>query len=267
MISPTKDFASYAQEIIFGDNVKLRAKNQRLKENTIKSGQKILELMEENANLSEKILELTEENADLSEKNIDHNQLKTEYNKLRDATNNILNANKSLEQLFNQSQSWSLQKLPLINDKIKKIMKNHEYEKLLSYKIFDVRYLFKNIFSAIWGIKTEIMKHIIDHGLDLNVEVELDEFSSTRLIHLFCINSTDELIKYLIDKGVELECPNKEGHYPLHLICMHSTFKMAKYIISKGVNTKSNPKINLIEIINNSVFTYNEKKELIALIE
>ena len=208
---------------------------------------------------------------DLSEKILENDQLKTSlservvrHNKLCDDTKNILNIYKSFSQ--------SLQKLPIIDDSvaIKNIMDKREYEKLLSYNFFDVEFLFININKALFDkIENEIMKHIIDNCLDLNTQVNYVGYISTRLIHSFCKNANDELIQYLINKGVELECPDLCGYYPLHLICVHSTYSMIKYIIGKGVNTKSNPKIDLVEIINQRSysFTSGEKIELIALIE
>ena len=261
MTSPTKDIdiVSFAQRIIINKNAKLRAKNKELKDKLSKSVN-ITEFESPIDKLTVENFQLKIENdklkSDLSAKINDYNQLQ---NTLSNKTKNILNASKSLEKYS--------QKLSLM---IKKIMENHEYEKLLSHKFFDAEYLFSHIYVAIKNnMKMEIMKHIIDNCLDLNVEVDAGyDFISTRLIHLFCKYANPELIQYLIDKGVELECPNKDGYYPLHLICRCSTPSMIKYIIAKGVDIKSNPKIDLIEIINQrSLFTADEKKELLALIE
>ena len=296
--TPTEidDVISLAQKIIVKENTKLHAKNKELKDklfksvNTTEPDQKILDLkslidkltaenLQLKDDLSEKILENNQLKTDLSEKINDYDQLKialsdktTEYNKLCEKAKNIFNASKSLNKYF--------QKLPSTtnNEAIKKIMRDCEYEKLLLYKSFDAEYLFSDIYCAIddGDARIKIMKHIIDNCLDLNVEVDAGyDFTSTRLIHLFCKHGNPELIQYLIDKGVELECPDREGNYPLHLICRHSTASMIKYIIAKGVNKKSNPKIDLIKIINHRVYPDNEEtddeideqKELIALIE
>ena len=314
MATSIENALSCAQRIIIEENDKLRAKNQKLKDklcklseststNTLESDQKVLGLK---SPVDKYMKEIHQLKADLSEKTNDCDQLKTalshktaEYDILYDTTKNILNTYKSFEQSFpklshktaeydilynatrnilNTYESFeqSFPKLPhLINGEIiKKIMNNHEYEKLLSYKFFDAKYLFADINEAnTYGIKNEIMKHVLDHCLDLNVEVDMGDetfmgsgYLSTRLIHLFCRKSNPELIRYLIDKNIELECPDKDGHYPLDLICEHSTFEMIKYIISKGVNTKSNPKINLIGIIKSRGFIDHKEAELISII-
>ena len=140
------------------------------------------------------------------------------------------------------------------------------YEKLLSYKFFDADCVFATANRCI--LNNEIIKHIIDHCPNLNAEVNVNVYYvSTRLIHLLCKNSNEKYIQYIIDKGVELERPDNYGYYPLHLICEYSTCSMIKYIINKGVNIKSNPKIDLIEIINCRSFAADEKKELLTLIE
>ena len=285
MTTQTEDIISFAQEIIINDNVKLHAKIKELKDKLSNLKSSIDKLIVENDQLKIDNGQLKIDNnqlkADLSEKTLENNQLKidnnqlktalsdktTEYNKLYGEIKNILIANKSLKKRFQKLPSMICNKT-VKNDEIEKIMKNYEYEKLLSYKFFDAKYLFSRIYNAIIiGMRIDIMKHILDNCLDLNVEVNIDMFASTRLIHLFSKNSNPKLIQYLIDKGVELECPNRDGYYPLHIICASSTPSMIKYIISKGVNLKSNPKIDLAYIINHRPFTNDEKKELLALIE
>ena len=192
-------------------------------------------------------------------------------NKLCESDQKIFDLKLSIDKLLmenNQLKNILPDKGVDDNKRIKEIMNNCEYKKLLSYKSFDAKYLFANIFHAINnGIGNKLMKHIIDNCVDLNIEINVEHFSSTRLIHLFCRHSSLEMIQYLIDKGAELECPNKDGDYPVHLICRYSTFEIIKYIISKGVNIKSNPKIDLTEIINQRSFTGDEKRELLSLIE
>lgn len=189
-----------------------------------------------------------------------------------------------LSKYENDSKS-SIEKLKVENDQLKTSLSNkitecnnlyamgeiiysRKYEILLSRESFNAGYMFTLIGRELLReMKNNVMKHIIDHCSDLNEEVLVDEyFTSTRLIQLFCRTANEELIRYIIDKGVELECPDKKGYYPLHLICKYCTCSMIKYIISKGVNTKSNPEIDLIQIINKRSFTSDEKAELISLI-
>ena len=243
---------SLAHKIISDDN-------DRLQEKVLKLKNKISNIRIKN-NLPREDIEnvkLKDSNNKLEAENI---KLKEENIKLRNLNEDIFVACK----LFNTSIQNLLSRTN--NKQIKKIFKNKEYEKLLSYSKFDVKYLFKRIRKDLDEIGDKILYHIIDNCLDLNVNVDIIEYTSTRLIHLFCRYASHESIKYLIDKGIELECQEKDGYYPVHLICEESSFQMAKYILNKGVNTKSNPKIDIVKIINRRNFASEEKNELISLI-
>ena len=289
----TDDSLSFAQKIIMKNNTELRAKIEKLRiklaklSKPIETDQRASYLKPNDydqikISLSEKTSECEQLKSSLSEKTSECDQLKTEvstkvieYDKLYDMTKDILNTNKSS---LKQSLKQSFEKICLTsnNKAIEEIMIKEEYEKLLSYKFFDIEYLFDCIGNSTGMMSDEIMKHIIDHCLDINAEINInsnpnfnyDSYTSTRLIHLFCRHSDkEELIKYLIDKeGIELECPDKEGNYPLHLICMCSTFEMAKYIIGKGVNTKLKSSKSLVKIIRNGSFTSDEIDELISIL-
>ena len=80
----------------------------------------------------------------------------------------------------------------------------------------------------------EMIKYIIDKGVDL----ECANNDGYKPIHLIICrySSTQEMIKYIIDKGVDLECANNDGQKPIHYICRFSTPEMIKYIIDKGVD-------------------------------
>lgn len=222
---------------------------------------KVLKLKNKLSNISkpetsdDNIMEIKAENIKLKEENI----------KLKNLNNDIISACK----LFNTSVQKLSSYICTNNKKIGKIFKSCKYEKLLFCSEFDVEYLFKFIRDALqeYNMDDDILKHIVDNCLDLNVEVNAGHiYTSNRLIHLFCRYASSESIKYLIDKGVELECQEKDGDYPIHLVCRKSTPYIIEYVIAMKVNTKSNPKIDLVEIINKRAFSQEEKNKLISLI-
>ena len=232
-------------------------------------------LIKNNEILRKKILKLKNQFSNpsniLSNKNIRlkniNTELQNENSKLKEENIQLKKINKDINNQY-ELLGLPIKKLQVANDEIiKKIIDDEEYTKLLSHENFDVKYLFDYIYKILNRCNDDkIVEHVVNNCSNLNIEVNLGDFTSNRLIHLFCRHSNSELIKYLINKGIELECPDKCEEYPIHIICQRLPFEMIKYIINKGVNTKSNPKIDLIGIINGRRFTSDEKKELISMI-
>lgn len=144
----------------------------------------------------------------------------------------------------------------------------------LDYDSFDWKYIFelnqghKNILFQ----NEEIMKHIIDHSVDLEardkhkcrpihyicyystptiikyiinkkVDIEAEDEHNCKPIHYVCCFSTPEILEYMINLvnpitgvPIDLEAEDAEGNRPIHLICRFSTPKMIKLIIDKGVD-------------------------------
>ena len=119
---------------------------------------------------------------------------------------------------------------------VKNFIKKKQFNKLLSYKKFQLEYLFDRM-SNILKAPDNILKYIIDNSVDLEVKDE----DGWRLIHYICDCSTPTIIKYLIDKGVDLEAETNDKVRPIHCICSNSasTLEILKYIINKGVDLEA----------------------------
>ena len=81
---------------------------------------------------------------------------------------------------------------------------------------------------------------IVKYFIDLNINLESEDSSGNRPIHLLIKNSniSNETIIYFIEKGINLECPNEEGKYPIHLACDDENYREAliMYMWSKNIN-------------------------------
>ena len=82
----------------------------------------------------------------------------------------------------------------------------------------------------------EMIRYIIDKGVNLEVETQNNWYPNWYPIHFVCKHSTPEMIRYIIDKGVNLEVETQSNWRPIHIICRYSTPEMIRYIIDKGVS-------------------------------
>ena len=142
---------------------------------------------------------------------------------------------------------------------VKKIFVNRNYDELLKYTNFNLKYVDQQIFDFINSNNISAIKHYIDHCEDLEYAAN----DGWRLIHYFCRRSNHESTLYLINKGVKLDVKTIYGSNPIKLACESGSFDVIQLIMSKGIKLNASHRTYIKHNIN---LTYEEKKILINTI-
>lgn len=110
-----------------------------------------------------------------------------------------------------------------------------QFENLLKYKNYDfAKWICRCTFDIfVRECKNlEIIKYVIDNIID----IECEDRTNFRPIHIACSNNNLDMVKYLVSIGVNLECEHIYKWRPIHLACYRNNLSMLKCLVEKGVN-------------------------------
>lgn len=126
--------------------------------------------------------------------------------------------------------------------KVNKIIKEEKFTKLLLFKNFNIKALFKlNLFSNknfVTPQNFNIFCHIIDNATN----IDYSNSNGIQIIHYLCKFNDFEKIKYIMNKGINLECMTKDDWRPIHYACRYGNLETIKYLVSKDVNIECKTK-------------------------
>lgn len=123
------------------------------------------------------------------------------------------------------------------NEKIRQIIMSGEYDELLFYQEFDLSKIeLRHVEDFVEkNKKSIIMKHFIDHTINLNYQFP----DGCCLLHVACYLSKTDTIMYLVNKGVNLECMNHYRIRPIHLAAKFADVSVIESMDKNGINLQS----------------------------
>lgn len=125
---------------------------------------------------------------------------------------------------------------------VSQIIKKRKFNKLVKYKKFDLRELFKNklLVRLLKNADDDIMEYVIDNIIDL--EISNEHHKNWHLIHYVTRYCGPRIIKLLISKGVNMEAQTTFGWKPIHFMCRYNSvdndesIDLIKYVINMGID-------------------------------
>ncbi|XWV24816.1 hypothetical protein QJ856_gp0967 [Tupanvirus deep ocean] len=119
--------------------------------------------------------------------------------------------------------------------KVKKIIEEHRFDRLLQYKNYSLKLLFDDKLVRILMGKAnfEIIKYVIDNCFDLHCLYN----NGGNIMHSAVCYASLDVIKYLVNKGVEIDISEtSSGKKPIHFVCKYRNDDIFKYFSSLNVS-------------------------------
>lgn len=92
--------------------------------------------------------------------------------------------------------------------------------------------MLSNLFNAILSNNLELVRSLMEEGIDTNV-TNGDGFT---FLHMACHLGHIEIAKLLIQKGADVNKAASNGFTPLYIACRYRQIKLAKFLIEKGAH-------------------------------
>ena len=197
----------------------------------------------------------TNENARLIKLEADISELKSHLEQKTNENAQLILLMNNMKKIISPPPSSPLLLFDNCKNEVQKILNKNKHKKLLLYKNFDLTYLFNDIFYLCdHNENNNILRHIVDNCIDLNVKVNLIGFQSNRIIHLFSRSPNKEMIAYLFLKNADFNVKDNDGRLPLKLALTYSTYEIAEFFIKNKINFESFSKSKILSLIEKSGF-------------
>jgi ankyrin repeat protein len=150
-------------------------------------------------------------------------------------------------------------------DEIDMLLASDEYDKLLSFRSFDLKRLIDNgsFLKLFRACDDSIIEHILRNSIDINCESD----QHIRPIHIISKYGSPYIVNYVLQRTVDVEAPSTGGWRPIHYAVKYQSLPVIMLMINRCNDFRSilDDGSSIVNMIRENNQLTSDNKNIIAI--